>query len=64
MDIRSYMYLVKLLTRKETVLRRALDDAIKARLKGNISKQKSFQERIEKTLSKYHGKFEDFDTFA
>ena len=39
-----------------------LDDAIKARLKGNISKQKTFQERIEKTLSKYHGKFENIDT--
>ena len=39
-----------------------LDDAIKARLKGNLSKQKTFQQRIEKTLSKYHGKFEDFDT--
>jgi len=39
-----------------------LDDAIKARFKRNITKQKSFQERIEKTLSKYHGKFEDFDT--
>ncbi len=35
---------------------------LKARLKGNLSKQKTFQERIEKTLSKYHGKFEDFDT--
>ena len=39
-----------------------LDDAIKARLKRNITKQKSFQERIEKTLSRYHGKFENFDT--
>ena len=39
-----------------------LDDAIKARLKGNLSKQKTFQERIEKTLSKYHGEFKDFDT--
>jgi len=39
-----------------------LDDAIKARLKRNLTKQKSFQERIEKTLSKYHGKFEDFET--
>ena len=39
-----------------------LDDAIKARLKGNITKQKTFQERIEKTLSKYHGKFENFET--
>ena len=25
-------------------------------------KQKSFQEKIEKTLSKYHGKFENFET--
>lgn len=39
-----------------------LDDAIKVRLKRNLTKQKSFQERIEKTLSKYHGKFEDFET--
>lgn len=39
-----------------------LDDAIKVRLKQNITKQKSFQERIERTLSKYHGKFEDFET--
>ena len=39
-----------------------LDDAIKARFKRNLTKQNSFQERIEKTLSKYHGKFEDFET--
>ena len=39
-----------------------LDDAIKARMKGNLTKQKTFQERIEKTLSKYHGKFENFET--
>ena len=39
-----------------------LDDAIKARLKGNLTKQKSFQERIEKTLSKYHSKFVTLDT--
>jgi len=39
-----------------------LDDAIRSRLRRNITKQKSFQERIEETLSKYHGKFEDFET--
>ena len=39
-----------------------LDDAINVRLKGNLTKQKSFQERIEKTLSKYQNKFESFDT--
>ena len=39
-----------------------LDDAIKSRIGRNISKTKSFQERIEKTLSKYHGKFENYDT--
>ncbi len=35
-----------------------LDDAIKSRLKRNITKQKSFQERIEKTLHRYHANFE------
>ena len=39
-----------------------LDDAIRARLKRNNTKQKSFQERIERTLSRYHGKFEDVET--
>ena len=39
-----------------------LDDAIKTKLNRNIVKQKSFQEKIEKTLSRYHGKFEDFET--
>ena len=39
-----------------------LDDAIRASLKRNITKQKSFQERIERTLSRYHGKFEDIET--
>jgi len=31
MDIRSYKYLYKLLCKKELVLRRALDDAIKSK---------------------------------
>ena len=39
-----------------------LDDAIKSRFNRNMVKQKSFQERIEKTLSKYHGKFESYET--
>ena len=39
-----------------------LDDGITGRLKGNLTKQKDFQEEIEKTLSKYHGKFADYET--
>jgi type I restriction enzyme R subunit len=39
-----------------------LDDAIKAKFKRNIIKQKSFQDRIEQSLSKYHSRFEDYDT--
>jgi type I restriction enzyme, R subunit len=62
---KEYMEKIKQISQKNLKMELAyklLDDAIKARLKGNLSKQKSFQERIEKTLSKYHGKFEDFDT--
>ncbi len=39
-----------------------LDDAIKTKFKRNIIKQKSFQDRIEQSLSKYHSKFEDYET--
>lgn len=39
-----------------------LDDAIKTKFKSNIVKQKSFQERIEQSLSRYHAKFEDYET--
>jgi len=62
---REYIEKIKRLPQKNLKVELAyklLDDAIKARLKRNLTKQKSFQERIEKTLSKYHGKFEDFDT--
>ena len=62
---KEYIEKIKRLPQKNLKVELAyklLDDAIKARLKRNITKQKSFQERIEKTLSKYHGKFEDFDT--
>jgi len=62
---KDYIEKIKRLPQKNLKVELAyklLDDAIKARLKRNITKQKSFQERIEKTLSKYHGKFEDFDT--
>ena len=62
---KEYMEKIKQISQKNLKMELAyklLDDAIKARLKGNVSKQKSFQERIEKTLSKYHGKFKDFDT--
>lgn len=64
---REYIEKIKRLPQKNLKVELAyklLDDAIKARLKRNITKQKSFQERIEKTLSKYHGKFEDFDTLV
>ena len=62
---KEYMEKIKQINHKNLKMELAyklLDDAIKARLKGNLTKQKSFQERIEKTLSKYHGKFESFDT--
>ena len=62
---KEYIEKIKRLPQKNLKVELAyklLDDAIKARLNQNITKQKSFQERIEKTLSKYHGKFEDFDT--
>jgi type I restriction enzyme, R subunit len=39
-----------------------LDDAMKTEFNRNLVKQKSFQERIERYLSKYHSKFEDYDT--
>ena len=39
-----------------------LDDAIKVKFKRNKVAQKSFQERLEKSLSDYHGRFVDFET--
>ena len=39
-----------------------LDDAIKIKFKRNKIAKKSFQERLEKSLSNYHGRFEDFET--
>jgi type I restriction enzyme R subunit len=39
-----------------------LDDAIKVKFKRNKVAQKSFQERLEKSLSDYHGRFADFET--
>ncbi len=62
---KEYIEKIKKISQKNLKMELAyklLDDAIKARLKHNITKQKSFQERIEKTLSKYHGKFEGFET--
>jgi type I restriction enzyme, R subunit len=44
---------------KVELAHKLLDDAIKAKFKRNLVKQKSFQERIEKALNKYHAKFED-----
>ena len=62
---KEYMEKIKKIPQKNLKMELAyklLDDAIKSRFKRNLTKQKSFQERIEKTLSKYHGKFENFDT--
>ena len=39
-----------------------LDDAITVRFKGNVVKQKNFREEIEKTISKYHGTFENYES--
>ena len=39
-----------------------LDDAIISKFKRNIGKQKSFQERIQQSLNRYHAKFEDYET--
>jgi len=39
-----------------------LDDAIKGKFRKNAIARKSFQERIEKALSKYHGRFENLET--
>ena len=55
----EYMEKIKQIPQKNLKMELAhklLDDAIKARLKGNLKRQKSFLERIERTLSRYHGK--------
>jgi len=39
-----------------------LDDAIKGKFRKNAIARKTFQERIEKALSKYHGRFENLET--
>ena len=62
---KEYIQKIKQLPQKNLKVELAyklLDDAIRARLKRNITKQKLFQERIERTLSRYHGKFEDVET--
>ena len=61
----EYMEKIKQIPQKNLRMELAhklLDDAIKARLKGNLKRQKSFLERIERTLSRYHGKFESSET--
>jgi len=49
-------------TSKVELAYKLLDDAIKTKFKRNIVKQESFVERIERALSKYHSKFEDYET--
>ena len=65
LDISEKLEKIKQIPQKNLKMELAyklLDDGIKGRLKGNLTKQKDFQEEIEKTLAKYHGKFEDYET--
>lgn len=62
---KEYIEKIKKLPQKNLKVELAyklLDDAVKAKFKTNIVKQKSFQERIEQSLSRYHAKFEDYET--
>ncbi len=47
---------------KVELAHKLLDDAITIKFKRNKVAQKSFRERLEKALSNYHGRFEDFET--
>jgi type I restriction enzyme R subunit len=47
---------------KVEVAYKLLDDAINTKFKRNVLKLKSFQDKIERSLSKYHSKFEDYGT--
>jgi type I restriction enzyme, R subunit len=47
---------------KVDLAHKLLDDAITFKFKRNKVAQKSFRERLEKALSNYHGRFEDFET--
>ena len=47
---------------KVELAHKLLDDAIQVKFKKNAIAKKAFQERIEKALSKYHGRFENFET--
>ena len=65
LDISEKLEKIKQIPQKNLKMELAyklLDDGIKGRLKGNLTKQKNFQEEIKKTLSDYHGKFEDYET--
>ena len=65
LDISEKLEKIKRIPQKNLKMELAyklLDDGITGRLKGNLTKQKDFQEEIEKTLSDYHGKFEDYET--
>jgi len=60
-------YLKKIAKMKQKNLKvelahKLLDDAIKVKFRRNEVAKKSFQERIEKALSNYHGRFENFET--
>ena len=64
LDISEKLEKIKQIPQKNLKMELAyklLDDGIKGRLKGNLTKQKDFQEEIKKTLSDYHGKFVDYE---
>ena len=49
---------------KAELAHKLLDDAIKAKYTRNVVKRDDFLEKIEKSISKYHGRFEEYDTLV
>ncbi len=62
---KEYLDKIKLIKQKNLKVELAyklLDDAIQTKFKRNAVAKNTFQERIEKALSKYHGRFEGYET--
>ena len=49
---------------KAELAHKLLDDAIKAKYTRNVVKRDDFLKKIEKSISKYHGRFEEYDTLV
>ena len=49
---------------KAELAHKLLDDAIKAKYTRNVVKRDDFLTKIEKSISKYHGRFEEYDTLV